>query len=172
MGPRRTLVDQANKLKTDTTYHGPVFLLSHLAGRYPSVILLANSPVEDGVTCAWHTLLVKSPPHAVVTADDVGSARVFQEASRLVLAQDFEVWAHQAPALNILQVNCDGPFHLERIWYRQFFNRRARRSSRSVSTACIGARVRSCATTRSSTSEAAPEVPGRSIRARTRPSQR
>jgi 3-ketosteroid 9alpha-monooxygenase subunit A len=68
---------------------------------------------------------VKSP-HALANADDVVAARMFQEASRLAFAQDFEVWAHKAPALKILQVNSDGPFHLERIWYKQFFNRRAR----------------------------------------------
>ena len=125
VGPHRTLVDGQDKLHTDTTYHGPGYLLSHMNGRYPSVILIANTPVEDGVTRAWHALLVKSS-HAVANADDVVAARTFQEASRLAFAQDFEVWAHKAPALKILQVNSDGPFHLERIWYKQFFNRRAR----------------------------------------------
>ncbi len=125
VGPHRTLVDGAEKLSTDTTYHGPGYLLSHMAGRYPSVILIANTPVEDGVTQAWHALLVKSP-HVQAQPEDVEAARAFQEASRLAFAQDFEVWAHKAPALRILQVNSDGPFHLERLWYRQFFNRRAR----------------------------------------------
>ena len=125
VGPHRTLVDGQGKLHTDTTYHGPGYLLSHMNGRHPSVILIANTPVEDGVTRAWHALLVKST-HRIANADDVVAARMFQEASRLAFAQDFEVWAHKAPALKILQVNSDGPFHLERIWYRQFFNRRAR----------------------------------------------
>ena len=125
-GPHRTLIDSGELLRTDTTYHGPGYLLSYMAGRYPSIILIANTPVEDGVTQAWHALLVKSA-HAVATPEDAAAARAFQEASRLAFAQDFEVWAHKAPALRILQVNSDGPFHLERIWYRQFFNRRARR---------------------------------------------
>jgi len=126
VGPHRTLVDGAAKLRNDTTYHGPGYLLSYMAGRYPSIILIANTPVEDGVTRAWHALLVKSA-HAVADQQDVVAARAFQEASRLAFAQDFEVWANKAPALKILQVNADGPFHLERIWYRQFFNPRARR---------------------------------------------
>ncbi|MBS0380695.1 MAG: Rieske (2Fe-2S) protein [Proteobacteria bacterium] len=125
VGPHRTLVDGGDKLHTDTTYHGPGYLLSHMRGRHPSIILIANTPVDDGVSCAWHALLVKSA-HAEARAADVAVAREFQEASRLAFAQDFEVWAHKAPALKILQVNCDGPFHLERIWYRQFFNPRAR----------------------------------------------
>ncbi len=125
IGPHRTLVDGGEKLHTDTTYHGPGYLLSHMRGRHPSIILIANTPVDDGVSCAWHALLVKSA-HAQAHAADVAAAREFQEESRLAFAQDFEVWAHKAPALKILQVNCDGPFHLERIWYRQFFNPRAR----------------------------------------------
>ena len=125
VGPHRTLIEGGMMLRNDTTYHGPGFLLSYMAGRYPSIILIANTPVEDGVTRAWHALLVKAP-RAVAGPEDVAAARIFQEASRLAFAQDFEVWAHKAPALRILQVNSDGPFNLERIWYRQFFNRRAR----------------------------------------------
>jgi 3-ketosteroid 9alpha-monooxygenase subunit A len=126
IGPHRTLVDAADKLHTDTTYHGPGFLLSHMKGRYPSIIFIANTPVDDGVSRAWHALLVKSP-HKVAGEEDAIAARAFQEASRLAFAQDFEAWAHKRPALTIMQVNADGPFHLERTWYRQFYNPRARR---------------------------------------------
>jgi 3-ketosteroid 9alpha-monooxygenase subunit A len=126
IGPHRTLVQSGEKLYTDTTYHGPGFLLSHMLGRYPSIIFIANTPVDDGVTRAWHALLVKSP-HAVAMQEDVVVARAFQEASRAAFAQDFEAWANKRPALTILQTNADGPFNLERIWYKQFFNPRAKR---------------------------------------------
>jgi 3-ketosteroid 9alpha-monooxygenase subunit A len=126
VGPHRTLADSGEKLHTDTTYHGPGFLLSHMQGRYPSIIFIANTPVDDGVSRAWHALLVKSP-HKVAGEEDTIAARAFQEASRLAFAQDFEAWAHKRPALTIMQVNADGPFHLERTWYRQFYNARARR---------------------------------------------
>ena len=43
----------------------------------------------------------------------------------MAFAQDFEVWTHKAPALHVLQLRCDGPFHLERRWYSQFFDPRA-----------------------------------------------
>lgn len=127
IGPHRTLVDGDDKLYADTTYHGPGYLLSHMLGRHPSIIMIANTPVEDGVTHAWHALLVKSP-NAVATEQDVVTAREFQDASLFAFSQDFEVWGKKKPALNILQTNADGPFHLERIWYRQFFNPRVRNS--------------------------------------------
>ena len=98
-----------------------------MAGRYPSVIIIANTPVEDGVIQAWHALLVKSQHDQAPPRRTVAAARAFQEASRQAFAQDFDVWAHKAPAIRILQANGDGPFHMERIWYKQFFNRRARR---------------------------------------------
>jgi len=62
--------------------------------------------------------------HKVATEADVVAARAYQEASRLAFAQDFDVWANKRPAL---QVPGDGPFHKSRIWYRQFYNQRARR---------------------------------------------
>ena len=34
---------------------------AHHRNRYPSIILIANTPVGDGVTRAWHALLIKSP---------------------------------------------------------------------------------------------------------------
>jgi 3-ketosteroid 9alpha-monooxygenase subunit A len=45
----------------------------------------------------------------------------------VAFAQDFDVWANNRPALQILQVPGDGPFHKSRIWYRQFYNPRARK---------------------------------------------
>ena len=124
-GTHHTLTEAAQTLRIDATYHGPGYLLAYMTGTYPTVLFIANTPVDDGVTRVWHGLLVKFP-HAVTRAEDVAAARAFQEASRVAFAQDFEIWTHKAPALTVLQVGCDGPFHLERSWYRQFFNPRVR----------------------------------------------
>jgi len=126
VGIHRTLAHTGQKLRTDTTYHGPGFLLSYMQGQYPSIILIANTPVDDGVTRAWHALLVKSP-NAVATAEDTVNAREFQGMSLAAFSQDFEVWSNKEPALTILQTKADGPFNLERLWYKQFFNPRARK---------------------------------------------
>jgi 3-ketosteroid 9alpha-monooxygenase subunit A len=82
--------------------------------------------VDDGIIKVWHALLVKSA-NAVATEADVAAARLYQEASRVAFAQDFDVWANKRPALQILQVPGDGPFHKARIWYKQFYNQRARK---------------------------------------------
>jgi len=126
IGPHRTLAHTCEKLHTDTTYHGPGFLLSYMKGRHPAIMFIANTPVDDGVTSAWFGVLVKSS-HAVATEEDVAMARAFQEDGKAAFVQDFEVWANKRPALSVLQVNADGPFHLERTWYRQFYNPRANR---------------------------------------------
>jgi len=67
--------------------------------------------------------MVKSQ-HDIATPQDIAVARAYQESSRLAFAQDFEVWGNKRPAINILQVPTDGPFHKGRIWYSQFYNPR------------------------------------------------
>ena len=128
-GGHRTLVGENGVspiLRTDTTYHGPGYLLSKMVGLGESVIFIAHTSVDEGVIKVWHGLLVKSA-HDIPNESDVAGARAYQEASRLAFAQDFEVWANKRPAINILQVPGDGPFHKARIWYRQFYNPRARK---------------------------------------------
>ena len=97
-----------------------------MLGMGESIIFIGHTTVDDGVIKVWHALLVKSQ-NKVATAADVAAARAYQEASRLAFAQDFDVWANKRPALQILQVPGDGPFHKSRIWYRQFYNQRARK---------------------------------------------
>jgi 3-ketosteroid 9alpha-monooxygenase subunit A len=129
-GGHRTLVGENGVspiLRTDTTYHGPGFLLSKMFGMGESIIFIAHTSVDEGVIKVWHALLVKSS-HAMATESDVADARAYQEASRVAFAQDFEVWANKRPAINILQVPGDGPFHKARIWYKQFYNQRARKN--------------------------------------------
>jgi 3-ketosteroid 9alpha-monooxygenase subunit A len=125
-GGHRTLTSSEGMLKNDTTYNGPGFLLSRMTGGpYESIILIAHTPVDDGKVKAWHGLLVKSS-HESATRTDIVLARGYQAASMAAFAQDFEVWSNKAPAINILQVAMDGRFDLERTWYKQFYNPRAR----------------------------------------------
>ena len=128
-GGHRTLVTPDGVspiLTTDTTYHGPGFLLSHMMGMGESIIFIGHTMVDDGVIKVWHALLVKSQ-HERPTAEEVVAAAAYQESARLAFAQDFDVWANKRAAIQILQVPGDGPFHKSRIWYRQFYNQRARK---------------------------------------------
>ena len=130
-GPHRTLVGEngvSPVLSTVTVYHGPGVLISHLGGLYEAVLFITHTPVEDGSIKVWHSLLVKSPSgSAVATHTDMIAARQFQESSRLAFAQDFEVWTNKGPCLNGLFIPSDGPFMKARIWYKQFFNPRAKK---------------------------------------------
>jgi 3-ketosteroid 9alpha-monooxygenase subunit A len=124
-GGHRTLVTTSGMLETDTWYTGPAILYSKLTGLYDTLMLITHTPVDDGVLKVWHALLVKSP-NRIATAEDVASARAYQESSRLAFAQDFDIWAHKRPCINPLQIPTDGPFHKGRVWYGQFYNPRAR----------------------------------------------
>jgi 3-ketosteroid 9alpha-monooxygenase subunit A len=119
----RTLTTGDELLELKTWYTGPGILRSRMWGHLPSIMTICHTPVDDGVIKGWHALMVRSP-HAVATAEDIETARAYQETSRLAFAQDFEVWANKRPAFNIMQVPTDGPFHKGRIWYSQFYNPR------------------------------------------------
>lgn len=120
----RTLVQtSADVLVTDTWYTGPGILLSQMEGQHPSVIMICNTPVEDGVVRVWYALMVKV---SGTRADEAGvsMARSYQDTALEAFAQDFELWQHKEAALTIMQIPDDGPFHKGRIWHRQFYNPR------------------------------------------------
>jgi 3-ketosteroid 9alpha-monooxygenase subunit A len=124
-GPHRTLVTGSELLQCDTWYTGPGLLQSRMGGHYDTLMLIAHTPVDDGVIQVWHALMVKSP-HAAPTPEDVAAARAYQETSRLAFAQDFDIWSNKAPCFQVLQIPTDGPFDKLRLWYKQFYNRRER----------------------------------------------
>jgi hypothetical protein len=104
-------------------------LISHLTGLYDAVMMICNTPVDDGTIKVWHALLVKSPSGSkVATHTDMVAARHYQEMALTAFAQDFEVWSHKAACLNGLFIPSDGPFMKARIWYKQFYNPRAKKT--------------------------------------------
>ncbi|OAN66676.1 Rieske 2Fe-2S domain-containing protein [Sphingomonas sp. TDK1] len=118
----RTLVSAPGQLlKTDTWYTGPAILQSKMLGDYPTHMLIAHTPVEDGRIRVWHALMVKTDK-AQATDADVPAARAYQQASLDAFAQDFEIWKYKRPALSPLKVRGDGPVEKGRTWYRQFYN--------------------------------------------------
>jgi 3-ketosteroid 9alpha-monooxygenase subunit A len=120
----RTLVsDSGDVLTTDTFYTGPGILQCRMEGQHPSLMVINHTPVDDGEVRVWFMLFVKV---GETRADEAGvsMARSYQDVSLESFAQDFEVWQNKEPALSIMQIPDDGPFHKERIWYRQFYNPR------------------------------------------------
>ncbi len=128
-GGHKTLATDDTLLETDTWYTGPGILMSRVTGLYDAIMFITHTPVVDGRVKAWHALLVKSA-NAQATDADVATAREFQEASRLAFLQDFEVWTAKGPAIQILQLKNDGPYHKSREWYRQFYNPRVQATER------------------------------------------
>ena len=130
-GGHKTLAAGNTLLETDTFYTGPAILNSRLTGLYDAIMLIANTPVEDGRIKVWHGLMVKSE-NGIATQADVKQAREFQESSRLAFLQDFEVWEAKAPIFQIMQIRSDGPFNKIREWYRQFYNPREEAAARQA----------------------------------------
>ncbi|GAB5487213.1 MAG: Rieske 2Fe-2S domain-containing protein [Parasphingorhabdus sp.] len=112
-------------MTNDTWYTGPGILQSIMVGEYPSHMLIAHTPVEDGKIKVWHALMVKVA-NEVPTEEDIAAGRGYQEASLAAFSQDFEIWGNKRPCLAPMMVKGDGPFDKLRIWYKQFFNPRAR----------------------------------------------
>jgi 3-ketosteroid 9alpha-monooxygenase subunit A len=112
-------------MTNDTWYTGPGILQSVMIGEYPSHMLIAHTPVDDGSIKVWYGLMVKVK-NAVPTDEDVALAKGYEVAGIDAFAQDFEIWSNKRPCLNPMMVKGDGPFDKLRIWYKQFYNPRAR----------------------------------------------
>ena len=123
----RTLSSKDEGMTNDTWYTGPAILQSTMEGDYPSHMLITHTPVDDGVVKVWYGLLVKAP-NEIPTAEDLAVASAYEEAGAEAFAQDFEIWGNKRPCIHPMMVKGDGPFDKVRIWYKQFFNARARAS--------------------------------------------
>jgi 3-ketosteroid 9alpha-monooxygenase subunit A len=122
-GHRTLTVDASETLSLDTWYEGPAILQADMRGTFPSHMLIAHKPVDDGTVRIWHALMVKMPSAEAARAD-IDVARGYQRSSRDALAQDVEIWAHKEPAFNPMQIPADGPYGKVRVWYSQFYNSR------------------------------------------------
>lgn len=112
-------------LTTTTWYTGPGVLLSKQQfGDTLAIELIANTPVDDGVSKVWHAVLHKSP-NKVANDEDKAAAKEVQAGALQAFAADFDIWAHKRPATRILQVKTDGPFDKGRVWYKQFYDVKA-----------------------------------------------
>ncbi len=111
------------QLNTVTWYTGPGILWSKQNfGEATMYELIANTPVDDGVTQAWHAVLLFG---GGMPADVAQAAQIEAQAGALAaFSADFNVWANKKPAIRVLQLKHDGPFNMVRKWYKQFFDSR------------------------------------------------
>jgi len=124
-GHKTLAADGGEPMTNDTWYTGPAILQSVMIGEFPSHMLITHTPMDDGVIKVWYGLMVKGA-HAEPDATDIATAAAYEEAGVDAFAQDFEIWSNKRPCVNPLMVQGDGPFDKLRIWYRQFYNPRAR----------------------------------------------
>ncbi len=112
-------------LRAYTWYTGPGLLMSRMhIGEARSVELIFHTPVENGSVKVWHNVTMKASNKPPTDADR--AAQIPYQASVLeAFAQDFDIWAHKAPAINIAALPTERNFILARTWYKQFYNPRA-----------------------------------------------
>lgn len=108
-------------LHTVTWYTGPGLLLSKQT--FNDVVmyeLIANTPVDDGVTQAWHGVIMKgqsTPP----SEEDIQGAKEAQAGALQAFSADFDVWKNKKSAIKVMQLKSDGPFRTVRKWVNQFY---------------------------------------------------
>lgn len=124
-GHKTLAAEGGEPMTNDTWYVGPGILQSVMVGANPSHMFIAHTPVDDGVIKVWHGLSVKVD-NEQVTEEDVAMGAAYQEASLAAFSQDFEIWSNKKPCFHPMMVKGDGPFDKVRIWYKQFYNPRAR----------------------------------------------
>ena len=119
-GGEMQLYDNAH-LSTTTWYTGPGILLSkQVFGDAVMFELIANTPVDDGVSKCWHGVLFRGSEE-IATEQDKVAARGAQAGALEAFATDFNIWQYKRPALKIMQLKTDGPFRTVRKWYSQFY---------------------------------------------------
>jgi 3-ketosteroid 9alpha-monooxygenase subunit A len=123
-GHRTLAADGGEPMTNDTWYTGPGILQSVMIGANPSHMLIAHTPIDDGVIKVWYGLMVKVD-NAAPTDADRALAASYEDAGIDAFAQDFEIWSNKRPCIHPMMVRGDGPFDKVRIWYRQFYNPRA-----------------------------------------------
>ncbi len=109
-------------LTTTTWYTGPGVLLSKQEfGDVLTFELIANTPVDDGVSKVWHAALAQAQnvPHS---EEDIATAKGIQAGALEAFAADFDVWRHKRSAIKIMQLKNDGPFKMVRKWYGHFYD--------------------------------------------------
>ncbi|MFB1035668.1 MAG: Rieske 2Fe-2S domain-containing protein [Sinobacterium sp.] len=108
-------------LTTATWYTGPGILLS-LQQFGPTRVyeIIANTPVEDGISKVWHGVLYYTGKEQATAEDEVIAAEV-QAGALQAFAADFSIWQSKRAAIRILQLPKDGPFKKVRDWYKQFY---------------------------------------------------
>jgi 3-ketosteroid 9alpha-monooxygenase subunit A len=111
-------------LSTATWYTGPGLLLSKQKfGDVLTYELIANTPVDDGVSKVWHAALAQAQnvPHS---EEDIAAAKAIQAGALQAFSADFDIWRHKRSAIRIMQMPNDGPFKMVRKWYAQFYDLR------------------------------------------------
>ena len=116
-----TLATYRAHLDTVTWYTGPGILLSKQTYLGLELFeLIANTPVKDGISKAWHAVLSFSPD-GPPKAKDIVTAREAQAQALAAFSTDFEVWKHKLPAITVMQTKNDGQFKHQRKWASQFY---------------------------------------------------
>ena len=108
-------------LHTATWYTGPGILLSKQT--FSGVVMfemIANTPVSDGRTRAWHAALSFAQSDTI-TEDDIAMAKEAQAGVLEAFSADFEIWSNKKSATHIMQMKKDGPFKDVRAWAQQFY---------------------------------------------------
>jgi len=112
-------------LHTVTWYTGPGLLLSKQTFNGMEMVeLIANTPVDDGVTKAWHGVILKGQ-HVPPSAQDIATQLGAQAGALEAFSTDFEIWKNKRSALKVMQLKTDGPFNTVRKWAGQFYKPRA-----------------------------------------------
>lgn len=109
------------QLDSTTWYSTPGILFSKQTFAGMTMIeIIVNTPVEHGVSKCWHgnlALAHNTPPNH----NDITLARNLQKGALGAFAADFDVWMNKKPATKIMRMKTDGPFHLVRKWYSQWY---------------------------------------------------
>jgi 3-ketosteroid 9alpha-monooxygenase subunit A len=95
-------------------------MIMRIDGPMPMIVYSAGTPVEDGTTRFWNSVLIRADgamDPAVLESVEAGMFHAFHE--------DHDILARKLPTINPMLVPGDGAFRRVRAWYKQFYMPRA-----------------------------------------------
>lgn len=116
---------QGDELFSEASYYGPAYMVSYMTGgmageEIASRLLVAHVPIDVNAFDLRFGVMVRKNP-GLSDEQNAQLIRAYSEASRLAFLEDVAVWRTKTRIDNPLLCDGDGPIHLLRQWYNQFY---------------------------------------------------
>jgi len=120
-----TSLAEGEELFSEAIYYGPAYMVSYMTGRMAGIdvasrLLVAHVPIDANAFDLRFGVMIRKNPQ-LSEQQNAELIRGYSEASRIAFLEDVAIWRSKTRIDNPLLCDGDGPIHLLRQWYNQFY---------------------------------------------------